>query len=39
MVFDGGITAVAGFDVVRDVPKKFGIAAHARGLQIFMAGI
>ncbi len=29
----GGIAAVAGFDLVGNVPKEFGIAAHAMGLQ------
>ncbi|MGO8183038.1 hypothetical protein, partial [Rhizobium leguminosarum] len=25
----GGIAAMAGFDVVRNIPEKFGIIAHA----------
>jgi hypothetical protein len=29
VVLDGGIAAMAGFDVVGNIPEKFGIIAHA----------
>jgi hypothetical protein len=38
VVFDGSIAAMAGFDVVRNIPEKFGIAAHAMGLPLCVIG-
>jgi hypothetical protein len=30
VIFDGGIAAMARFNIIGDVPKKLAIAAHTR---------